>query len=256
VDLSNNKQITLGNVMYTNDYDDAMPPARIVPSCSDWWTSNMINWKDLVLPYIKNGGEAYNNGQTYSQTSGGGIFLSPMSDDPWSDLSPIYWGWPPMTGTGDETTRYPRSYAISDDAGYNEQNGVGIVGQVTPNASCNGFVFSGSGSATTLQSPATTILITGERAYFSDVWSAMVTYECTPGGVPAGNQTLSCVQGTRNRNVTVGFYDGHSKNVNAVGTLANDNWGSMTYYNNRNGSTYQQSLVQSAEQIPEWSTGQ
>src|SRR5580658_7793798 len=109
-DLSNNKQITLGVLMYENDYDDQMPLARIVPTCADWWTSNMISWKDGTEPYIKNGGQNYNNGQTYNQQSGGGLFVSPISTDPWSDLSPIYWGWPPMTGTGDETTRYPRSY--------------------------------------------------------------------------------------------------------------------------------------------------
>jgi prepilin-type N-terminal cleavage/methylation domain-containing protein len=244
-DLSNVKNITTGIIMYEGDNDDAPPLYRMVDNGADWWTSRMRSWKDGTLPYIKNGGKEYGTGETYKGTRDGGIFQSPMADAPWSDLSPLYWGYPPMTGTGDETTRFPRSYALNIDAGYNEMGGQSIVGAIeTGNVK-------GGGSATTLEAPAGTILVVPTRTFFTGVWTEMVSYQCTPGGIPAGGQTTSCIQGTKNRNVTLGFFDGHAKSVNAVSTISQDLWGSMKY-RNQSDPNYQANLARDASAIPEW----
>ena len=246
-DLSNVKQITLGVNMYFGDNDDAPPLYRIVDNGGDWWTSRMHSWKDSTSPYIKNGGKEYGTGQTFKQTSDGGIFQSPMADNPWSDLSPLYWGYPAMTGTGDETTRFPRSYALNIEAGYNETGGRGIIGAVE-----TGTVKGTAGSSTTIESPAGTALLVPTRTFFSGVWTDMIAYQCTPGGIPAGGEATSCIQGTKNRNVTIGFFDGHAKNINAVSTVTSDVWGSQKYYNVSDNPNHQKNLANNASQIQEW----
>ncbi|HWD41450.1 MAG TPA: prepilin-type N-terminal cleavage/methylation domain-containing protein, partial [Fimbriimonas sp.] len=119
-DLSNNKQIALGVLMYMNDSDDMTPITYSVAQGGDWWTARMTSWKDETLPYIKNGGRPYNNGDPYLTPGNGGIFQSPISNANWSDISPLYWGWPPAPGPGDMTTRFPRGYAMNQNVGMNE----------------------------------------------------------------------------------------------------------------------------------------
>jgi prepilin-type N-terminal cleavage/methylation domain-containing protein/prepilin-type processing-associated H-X9-DG protein len=245
-DLSNVKNLTTGIMIYIGDNDDVMPLSRTVLNGGDWWTSKMLSWKDATLPYIKNGGKQYANGQTYNQTNGGGIFESPIGDAPWSNLSPLYWGYPPMTGTGDESTRFPRSYALNSSAGFNEQ-GKAIIDQWQVD-----HLTGGSGSSTLLESPAATIEIVPVRFFFTDAWAETIAYECTPGGIPAGGQTTSCVQGAKNKGATFAFFDGHAKNVPAVSTVANDMWGYFKWANLNNGATYQSQYVGFTSQIPEW----
>jgi prepilin-type N-terminal cleavage/methylation domain-containing protein/prepilin-type processing-associated H-X9-DG protein len=63
--LSNYKQLVLGNLMYLNDYDDTF----VVFSWTDYATGNPtgdrlswepVMWRDLIYPYVKNGGVAEN----------------------------------------------------------------------------------------------------------------------------------------------------------------------------------------------------
>src|ERR1700685_4325669 len=59
--LSNMKQIGLGTVMYSNDYDDEIVSAGFayaVPGgpAYDYWDAG-VYWDYLVTPYIKNGTE-------------------------------------------------------------------------------------------------------------------------------------------------------------------------------------------------------
>jgi len=246
-DISNVKNLTTGIMIYLPDNDDNVPMSRIVMDGADWWTSRMMSWKDATLPYIKNGGQQYGTGQTFNQTNGGGVFQSPIADAPWSNLSPLYWGYPPMTGTGDETTRFPRSYALNSSAGFNEQ-GKAIVGQWQ----VNNYTGGGS-SATLLESGATTIMIVPVRFFFTDAWAETIAYQCTPGGIPAGGQTTSCVQGSKNRAANFGFFDGHAKNIPGVATVANDNWGYFKWANINNGPNYQKDYVGFTSSIKEWS---
>ena len=249
-DLSNVKNITTGTFLYMGDVDDAAPLYRMVDNGGDWWTSRMHSWKDGCLPYIKNGGKNYGAGETYKGTRDGGIFQSPIADAPWSDLSPLYWGYPAMTGTGDETTRFPRSYALNIDAGSNERGGDNnnansIIGAVEV-----GNV-KGGGSATILESPAGTAILVPTRTFFTGVWSDMMAYQCTPGGIPAGGQTTGCIQGSGNRNVTLGFFDGHAKSVPGVKTVTDDLWGAMKWHN-RNDANYQTNHARNVSSIKEW----
>ncbi len=68
-DLSNLKQIGLGIMMYMNDSDDMFPRGGIQDAAGNW-----VTWRESVLPYIKNGQQSYNNGDTYVN---GGMWTSP-----------------------------------------------------------------------------------------------------------------------------------------------------------------------------------
>ena len=119
-DLSNVKQIALGMFMYAADSDDRGPLIRIHFADSGWFeNSKALSWKDLVIPYIKNGGRTTEVGGAYQTGTGnGGLFQSPLSTVAWSRE-----GGP--GGAGDETSRFPRSYAVNKGAGRNE-SGKGI----------------------------------------------------------------------------------------------------------------------------------
>ena len=76
--LSNEKQMGLAFMQYFQDADEHAPMFRVVNNTStDWWTARMLNWKDLVYPYLKSGGLAYNNGQPYAAHGDGGVFVCP-----------------------------------------------------------------------------------------------------------------------------------------------------------------------------------
>ncbi|MDR3689119.1 MAG: prepilin-type N-terminal cleavage/methylation domain-containing protein [Fimbriimonas sp.] len=232
-DLSNNKQLSLGVAMYMNDSDDMTPLFRVVANGNDWWTARMMNWKDFTSPYIKNGGRPYNNGVPYTVPDNGGIFQSPIGDAPWSDVTPIYWGWPLAEGPGDETTRFPRGYSLNQDAGRNEGGGP-VNGNVAPGiiadwevTGLNGTV----GSETQLSNGANTIMIVNQRVYFPGAWAAEMGYECSANGLPEGGSPLSCIQSTHNRGMNVAFFDGHAKNVMGQATVGTaDMWDALKAY--------------------------
>ena len=253
-DLSNNKQLGLGVLMYMNDSDDMTPLFRVVAVGSDWWTAGTTGWKDETSPYIKNGGRPFNNGIPYTVPDNGGIFQSPISDAPWSDVTPIYWGWPLAQGPGDETTRFPRGYALNQDAGRNEGGGPvngnvanGIIAdwEVT---GLNGAV----GSETQLSNVANTILIANARDYFLGAWVDEMGYTCDANGLPGGGNQLSCIQSTKNRGMNVAYFDGHAKNINgqySVGTQ--DPWDALAAYELASPG-YRQNLMNAVNAIPEW----
>lgn len=253
-DLSNVKQLALGVMMYMNDSDDMTPLFRVVENGGDWWTAKMTGWKDFTSPYIKNGGRPYNNGLPYTIAGNGGIFQSPISDAPWSDITPIYWGWPLAQGPGDETTRFPRGYSLNQDAGRNEGGGP-VNGNVAPGiiadfevTGLNGTV----GSETQLSNGASTILIANQRSYFLGSWAAMVGYTCSSNGLPGGGNQLSCIQGTGNRGLNVSFYDGHAKNVKAQATVGTDDlWDCLGAYELAQPG-YHKNLINATNAIPEW----
>ena len=231
-DLSNNKQLGLGILMYMNDADDMTPLGYVVVNGGDWWTARMTSWKDETSPYIKNGGRPYNNGLPYTLPGNGGVFQCPISNANWSDITPIYWGWPLAQGPGDMTTRFPRGYAINDDAGRNEgggpvngnvANGIVATWQVT-------YLSSAVGSETQLSNVAATILLANSRIYFTDAWADMMGYQCSDNGLPEGGSPFSCIQSTHNRGMNVAFYDGHAKNVTGQASVTTDLWDGIAAY--------------------------
>src|SRR5581483_4703525 len=151
--LSNMKQIGLGVLMYTQDWDEAGPPKRDFLDNSAWFSGKELIWKDAILPYIKSGGRPYNNGETYTTAGNGGIFQGLENSASWSNQPAVYWGFGPTT-PGDETSRYPRSYAINAHAGHNEGNREGaFFPEITPGPTVNP-----GGSLALLQKPAETIM--------------------------------------------------------------------------------------------------
>ena len=256
-DLSNVKQLAVSNAMYTTDVDDVQPLSRIVDNGADWWTAKMHSWKDATAPYVKNGGRDYNGGVPYKTPGQGGIYQSVMNDAAWSDLAPIYWGWGAAQGPGDETTRFPRGYAMNTSAGVDElsdptanpENVKGIVGQWQVD-----HLAGNAGSITQLNAPANTILIANSRIYFTDTAADHIRYGCTANGIPSGGTPYSCIAGTKNRATNLSFYDGHAKNVAAPATVAQDMWGSIAYSEKRSpGFTAQ--FLRDINNIPEWSKG-
>lgn len=213
-DLSNMKQIGLGFMMYSADYDDTAPFSRVVPNGGDWWTARMMNWKDLTHPYIKNGGGRANTVGTAHQTAGeGGIFQSPLSKNAWSK-APVWWS---VAGAGDDTTRWPRSYAVNMSAGYNEFNA-----RFWPMVGDSG----GSGNMTSLENLAGTAMVVPSKLPFPDIdiWTSL-TYQCTQEGQPWGGTGIGCSMTDGGGGANYTFFDGHAKRYKIKATLGTDVWG-------------------------------
>ena len=227
-DLSNVKNITLGATLYTGDTDDCLPPMWQV---QDWGRPRyeQMTWKDCILPYIKNGGVYPKPGTppTPSNERGdGGIFKSPLAEQPWAtyDL--------PAGSSGDQSTRFPRSYAINNDAGKNE--GLGCSDTSEWHRECktiwpkveptNGSVQNqgGSGSMTALNAPAGTVMITSTRRPYINHRAIDIAFECTLDGAGAGGTGYACMRGVGNGQLNFGFFDGHAKSLKASQAVAQD----------------------------------
>ncbi len=96
--LSNVKQLTLGVIMYANDYDEYMPY-----SISSWFSAP--SWRSAIYPYVKN----LQIFQCPSRpnagiAAGGGVEYVPGS-----------------------TAQFPRSYGINADTGYEGISPSGIL---------------------------------------------------------------------------------------------------------------------------------
>ena len=187
--LSNEKQMGLAFMQYFQDADEHAPMFRIVNNTStDWWTSRMLNWKDLVYPYLKSGGLPYNNGQPYANHGDGGVFVCPDNSATWSTAD-VWWSIGAPGHMGDESTRFPRSYAVNSYAGINE-NGPNNGGHFWPcigDTSCD----KNAGAISTLQAPSNTIMVAETRLPFPDTNSGFMGYECTAAGQPSGGQATS-----------------------------------------------------------------
>jgi prepilin-type N-terminal cleavage/methylation domain-containing protein len=231
-DLSNIRNLTTAMILYTGDYDDTLPPSRQVPRPQDWWAPGMVTWKDVVYPYVKNGGRLpQTNGQFYTTPGNGGIFQSPLNTAAWSNGGRWFGSDP-----GDETTRFPRSYAVNKDAGRNEFGGPRADGrcadtiwpEIYPNGSGGHDVYNQGGNQGLLQEPSKTIMIAPTRRMFPDIELSEMGRPATAGGsdstFPA---SVSMVQSSQNRGIVAGFFDGHAKIINAFQSISNDNWGSL-----------------------------
>jgi prepilin-type N-terminal cleavage/methylation domain-containing protein/prepilin-type processing-associated H-X9-DG protein len=224
--LSNMKQIGLAVMMYMTDYDSTLPFKRYMTDGSNFpWSfgvqSKEMSWKDLTLPYIKNGGRDYNNGQAYNTQGNGGVFQCPDNVAAWTAYN-NWWGGTP--GPGDETTRFPRSYAVNNYAGFNE------LGRTGPNGSEQGIWPSpndgsnGPGAEAVLQTPASTIMIAESRLPQIDCTAWWLAYRCTPDGRWGSNQ-YSVIKGHGGGFTNFIFFDGHVKAVRATESVKNDLWG-------------------------------
>jgi prepilin-type N-terminal cleavage/methylation domain-containing protein/prepilin-type processing-associated H-X9-DG protein len=234
-DVSNNKQITLGMIMYAGDYDDTVPP--VMQGNWAWERYQIILWKDAVLPYIKNGGLYYAPGQppfTLSQQGNGGVFSSPMY--------PYGWGVNADNGdTGDSSTRFPVAYALNCDAGKNEGLGPGTsVDSNTTDQHWTVFPWvewwpwsqptnvGGPGTMTALTNPAGTAMIAPTRSEYPNIQAEDFAYGC--GNSPDDNgctdpdPTVTVGRSVGNKIINLGFFDGHVKGLNAFLALGADDY--------------------------------
>ena len=216
--ISNEKQIGTAMMMYNQDYDEKSPLFRVVNNA--WWTPKMQNWKDLTVPYIKNGGRGSADTPTtataYKGSGPGGVFQCPDNTAAWSGAD-VWWSMM-NGGNGDETTRFPRSYAISTDAGKNEQGPDSGFWPCSGDGGCE----KNSGSIALLQTPANTIMVMETRLPFPDSKSEFATYQCTQDGQPAGGTGISCVKGHSGGFGQFVFFDGHAKATRMTQAISND----------------------------------
>ena len=253
--ISDMKQVALGHMMYIQDYDEKPSPKRNFIDGSGWFSGKEIIWKDEIEPYIKNGGRAYNNGETYTVAGNGGVFQCPENTASWSNQPAVYWGgWGP-TNPGDETSRYPRGYAINNQAGHNEGGREGALWpEITPGPNVNA-----GGSIAVLDHPSSTIMVAETRMFFPEIWSNAMGYECTPDGIPAGGQPTGCISGHHGGMSDFVFFDGHVKAMRLQATVTNDLWdafGANTDWGNGyTGAQAQKDTLDSINGIKEWTTG-
>ena len=227
--LSNVKQMGTALMMYLQDYDENLPFKRVTTDGKGnyfWWTTKETTWKDGLVPYIKNGGRDYNSGTTYKTAGNGGIFQCPSNTAAWStgqEGSQGAWGFGgDPTGLGDESTRFPRGYAINSEAGCNSlgRPGGGDCLSVWPNV---GDGNPQGASIAALDKPASIIAISEVRMNFIDTKGEFTAYECTQGGRPAGDTGSSCIF-AHNGFINLVFFDGHAKAVKGTQTLRDDLW--------------------------------
>lgn len=249
--LSNEKQMGLAFTQYFQDADEHAPMFRVVNNTStDWWTARMLNWKDLVYPYLQSGGLPYNNGQPYAAHGDGGVFVCPDNSATWSTAD-VWWSIGPAGHTGDESTRFPRSYAVNTYAGVNE-NGPLNGGHFWPcigDTSCN----KNAGAISTLQTPSDTIMVAETRMPFPDVNVGNMINQCKSDGTPYGGTGISCAFSHGAGRAVYLFFDGHAKVMNGLDTIRTDKWDA--YGPNGFGTSQQQNDLASAAQLKEWYPG-
>jgi len=226
-DLSNTKNITLGVILYSGDYDDTACPFFLGDfSTGQRWTQ--FEWKDCILPYIKNGGKypkPSNLPYLLSEGKNGGIFESPLSTNAWSGGNSTE--FPAGTG-GDSTTRFPRSYALNADAGKNELGAMTAAGYVW-NAGFWPYVDSatsgntgGSGNMTSLNNPANTIMVTGTRMPYPSINAHNIVYGCDPNYCGSDPSSVTEVRSVGLGLLNIGFFDGHAKAVKGKRAIGDD----------------------------------
>ncbi len=253
--LSNMKQISLAEMMYFQDYDEAGSPDRAFIDGTAWFSGKEIIWKDLIVPYIKNGGRPYNNGETYKTAGNGGVFQCLENTATWSAQPAVYWGNAGPAEPGDETTRYARGYALNNHAGHNEANKEGAFWpEITPGPSV-----SPGGSLALLSQPANTIMIAETRMFYPSIWWQTMGYQCTPDGIPAGGQPTGCISGHHSGMTNFAFFDGHVKTTRLQTSVTTDLWdafGATTDWGGGyTGAQSQKDVLNSINGITEWTTG-
>ena len=251
--ISNEKQIALGFMQYVQDYEETAPLFRVVTN-NNWWTAGVTNWKDGIYPYVKNGGRPYNNGQAYTTEGNGGVFACPENSATWSG-EPVWWnpytlpGGTRSDGVGDESTRYPRGYAVNSDAGVNENGASGKFWPCVGDGNCS----NNTGAFAMLQNTSGTIMIAETRMPFPDTNSEFSSYHCTLLGRPVGEAATSCVQGHHGGFTNVVFFDGHAKSVRATEAVKQDMWGA--YGPKGYSASTKADRLNSINGIKEWNPG-
>lgn len=229
-ELSNVKNMALGIIMYSGDYDDVL-----VPVYQANWSRprhQIILWKDSIYPYIKNGGKLPKTDGGYytaAEQADGGIFGAPTYDGNWASYTDGG-----NTYRGDTSSRFPRAYALNCDAGKNENQGdtsdvqsedatLWLRAYTWDNNPI--YVRGGSGNVNTLESVAGTAMTMGTRTPYPNINSRYFAYGCDMGWCGTSNNQVSYARGIGNKQVGLSFFDGHVKSMNAYKSFADDVYG-------------------------------
>jgi len=119
--LSNVKQIDLGGLMYSNDYDDqVMPSYTLVPSTWEYQPAQQSQpvsfWCDIVQPYIKSGAATPAN---WDQQDGLGLMKDPGASVSGENSSSVYGGYD-YAGRQGFTVLADYAYAITGFGGLHD----------------------------------------------------------------------------------------------------------------------------------------
>jgi len=257
-DVSNIKNITLGVIMYAGDNDDTVCP--VMQGYWDWPRHQLILWKDVVLPYIKNGGKPVKtDGSAYEGTSNqnGGIFASPTWSGSWAAL-------PSNQGAnlfGDTTTRFPRSYSLNQSAGINEGQGGSNDAGIWPwieNWSWNPLTNrGGSGNMTALNNPAGTMMIGPTEDPYPNIYPQQLCYGCGGNDCAETDNSKTVIRSVGNELINLTFFDGHTKAYNAYKSLTDDVWDEFNVapYNDPHNWPGRGQIAAYMQGYKEWQTG-
>lgn len=119
--LSNCKQIAVGGLLYSEDYDDQILPSyTLTPSTWESTASGQTEplsfWNDLMQPYVKSGAVTLAN---FQQTSGQGIFHDPSASVTGENASTVYPGYD-YGGRAGYTVLADYAYAITGFGGLHD----------------------------------------------------------------------------------------------------------------------------------------
>jgi len=228
-DLSNNKQLGLAILMYSNDYDDTLCPV----SQGDWsWPRyQYISWKDVVLPYVKNGGHpipANNTAYTNNQNFDGGIFATPGWSGDWASVADVG-DSEPQNSYGDAMTRFARSYSMNWVAGSNEFGYPGNVPWIAWWPWEQPHNDNGGGNMTAFSNPAGTMILGPTEDPYPNIDPRQLCYGCSNNGQDANGCADNVAQDTVIRSVGNGminlaYIDGHAKAITGYASLSQDAW--------------------------------
>jgi len=207
--LSNTKQIGLGGLMYSNDYDDqVLPSYTLVPSTWELPAAQVTQpvsfWNDLMLPYVKNGQVNVNN---FQQHYGTGVFHDPGASIAGENASLNYPGYDYANKSG-FTTLADYAYAITGfgaehdylswlyDAGTYGSTSAGCLGDGS-NGEIAG-VYGAAGSATNpcMEMPGNGPGIPGTlQSAKGDVWSGVFATNVTTTAIARPAETVVASDG-------------------------------------------------------------
>jgi prepilin-type N-terminal cleavage/methylation domain-containing protein len=165
--VSNAKQISLGWLMYAQDYDEALSPGSIL---RDPVSGAKEYWIELIYPYIKNGGTVHlSTGQTAVGTggvTGASVYICPdyskeppSVDEAGNPITPLNY---------DPTSQYPLlSFGVNGTSTIWSWSIDPTTGQPYDWASSGGYVL---GTLASYAEPANYVLLAENKGCCSDVY--------------------------------------------------------------------------------------
>jgi prepilin-type N-terminal cleavage/methylation domain len=243
--LSNTKQIALGIMQYTQDYDETMPPVHncnVPPATSITWFCGgngdaRLDWNEVVMPYIKT-----------NIAGGNSVYVCPSLE------ADFYNQWTPNpTNGGVKWAQMFSTYGMNLD--YLQPNPDCSPDTLLPNA---GAVWGRPAALGEIEAPANTVLLTetkpcvivsggsagafypsnlvtspaavgpNSRTCSLDGWGYNSAFESGPDGIGADTGTKQTSTGLFSPRHTgggnVAFCDGHVKWMSPGVLAAGTNW--------------------------------